>query len=203
AAEVQRIHGVPIQIRVGVNAGEVVVRAISTDLHMDYSAIGQTTHLAARMEQMAMPGSILITQAVLGLAEGYVQVTPLGPVPVKGLTEPVAVFELVGASGSQRRFQVTAVRGLTQFVGRDTELAVLLQAVERAETGAGQVVALIGEAGVGKSRLVYELLHALQTQGWRILESGAVSYGQTVPYLPVIDLLRRYTTVEERDDPRV
>ena len=98
AAEVQRTHGVPIQMRVGLNAGEVVVRAIGNDLHMDYSAIGQTTHLAARMEQMAMPGSILLTQAVLGFAEAYVQVTPLGPVPVKGLTEPVAVFALTGAS---------------------------------------------------------------------------------------------------------
>jgi class 3 adenylate cyclase/tetratricopeptide (TPR) repeat protein len=202
ATEVQRTYGVPIQIRVGLNAGEVVVRAIGNDLHMDYSAIGQTTHLAARMEQMAMPGSILMTQAVLGLVEGYVQATPLGPVPVKGLTEPVAVFELVGASGIQRRFQATAVRGLTHFVGRDTELAVLLQAMERAAAGTGQVGALIGEAGVGKSRLVYELLQASQTQGWRILESAAVSYGQAVPYLPVIDLLRRYTTIEERDDPR-
>src|SRR6266540_4340902 len=117
AVEVQRTHGVPLQMRVGVNAGEVVVRAIGNDLHMDYSAIGQTTHLAARMEQMAMPGSILITQAVLGLAEGYVQVSPLGPVPVKGLDAPVAVFELVGASGMRRRLQVTAARGLTCFVG--------------------------------------------------------------------------------------
>jgi class 3 adenylate cyclase len=169
ATEVQRTYGVPIQIRVGLNAGEVVVRAIGNDLHMDYSAIGQTTHLAARMEQMAMPGSILMTQAVLGLVEGYVQATPLGLIPVKGLTEPVAVFELVGASGIQRRFQATAVRGLTHFVGRDTELAALLQAMERAAAGTGQVVALIGEAGVGKSRLVYELLHVPQTQGWRIL----------------------------------
>jgi class 3 adenylate cyclase len=94
AAEVQRTKGVPVQIRVGLNAGEVVVRAIGNDLHMDYSAIGQTTHLAARMEQMAMPGSILMTRAVLGLAEGWVQVTPLGPVPVKGLDAPVEVFEL-------------------------------------------------------------------------------------------------------------
>jgi predicted ATPase/class 3 adenylate cyclase len=203
AAEVQRTHGVPLQMRVGMNAGEVVVRAIGNDLHMDYSAIGQTTHLAARMEQMAMPGSILITQAVRSLAEGYVQVNPLGPVPVKGLTEPVVVFALVDARGIQRRFQATAVRGLTQFVGRETELAALLQAVERAATGAGQVVALVGEAGVGKSRLVYELLHVPQTQGWRLLESAAVSYGQAVPYVPVIDLLRRYSTVEERDDPRV
>src|SRR6516165_6289618 len=112
AAEVQRTKGVPVQIRVGLNAGEVVVRAIGNDLHMDYSAIGQTTHLAARMEQMAMPGSILMTRAVLGLAEGWVQVTPLGPVPVKGLDAPVEVFELVSASGLRRRLQTAAVRGL-------------------------------------------------------------------------------------------
>src|SRR5712691_7640174 len=95
AAEVQRSHGVPVQIRVGLHAGAVVVRTIGSDLHMDYTAVGQTTHLAARMEQMAMPGSILLTQAALSLVEGYVQVTPLGPVPVKGLAAPVDVFELV------------------------------------------------------------------------------------------------------------
>ena len=98
ADEIQRTHGVPIQIRVGLNAGEVVVRAIGSDLHMDYSAVGQTTHLAARMEQMAMPGSVLTTAATLRLVEGLVQVKALGPVPVKGLVEPVEVFELVGAS---------------------------------------------------------------------------------------------------------
>jgi class 3 adenylate cyclase len=149
AAEVQRTHGVPVQIRVGVNAGEVVVRAIGNDLHMDYSAIGQTTHLAARMEQMAMPGSILMTRAVLGLAEGFVQVTPLGPVPVKGLDTPVEVFELVSASGLRRRLQTAAVRGLTRFVGRDTEFAALVHALGRAGAGHGQVVALVGEAGSG------------------------------------------------------
>src|SRR5437867_12773587 len=112
AAEVQRTHGVPVQIRVGLNAGEVVVRAIGSDLHMDYTAVGQTTHLAARMEQMAMPGSILVTAEVLRLAEGYVQVKPLGPVPVTGLAAPVDVFELVGASGVRRRLQAMAARGL-------------------------------------------------------------------------------------------
>ena len=155
-AEVQRTHGVPVQIRVGLNAGEVVVRPIGNDLHMDYSAVGQTTHLAARMEQMAMPGSILITPAVLRLVEGFVQVTPLGPVPVKGFAEPVEVFELSGASALRRRLQAAAARGLTRFVGRQPELEALQQALARAEAGHGQVVALVGEAGVGKSRLVYE-----------------------------------------------
>ena len=111
ATEVQRRHGVPVQIRVGLHAGEVVVRAIGSDLHMDYTAVGQTTHLAARMEQMALPGSILLTQAVLSLADGYVQVMPLGPMPVKGVAAPVEVFELVGASGIRRRLQATVARG--------------------------------------------------------------------------------------------
>jgi class 3 adenylate cyclase len=202
ATEVQRSHGVPVQIRVGLNAGEVVVRAIGSDLHMDYTAVGQTTHLAARMEQMAMPGSILLTQAVLSLAEGYVQVTSLGPMPVKGLAASVDVFELVGASGIRRRLQATAARGLTRFVGRDTECAALVQALERAGAGHGQVVAVVGEAGVGKSRLVYECLHAHGIQGWLVVESASVSYGKATPYGPVIDVLKRYSHVEEHDDTR-
>jgi tetratricopeptide (TPR) repeat protein len=202
ATEVQRRHGVPVQIRVGLNAGEVVVRAIGSDLHMDYTAVGQTTHLAARMEQMAMPGSILLTQAVLSLAEGYVQAMPLGPVPVKGLAAPLDVFELVSASGIRRRLQATAARGLTRFVGRDTEVTALGQALERAGAGHGQVVAVVGEAGVGKSRLVYECVHSHHTQGWQVLESASVSYGKATPYFPVLDLLRHYAHLEERDDPR-
>jgi class 3 adenylate cyclase len=122
AEEVQRTQGVPLQMRVGLNSGEVVVRAIGNDLHMDYSAVGQTTHLAARMEQMAMPGSLLITRAVLELVEGYVQVRPLGPVPVRGLDTLVEVFELVGASGIRWRLQASAARGLTRFIGRQQEL---------------------------------------------------------------------------------
>src|SRR5262249_54202877 len=150
---------VEVQIRVGLNSGEVVVRAIGNDLLMDYSAIGQTTHLAARMEQLAVPGSIRLTTETLRLAEGLVQVTALGPGPVKGLAEPVEVCGLVGASALRRRLQVAAARGLTRFVGRQGELAVLHQALAQAWAGHGQVVAAVGEAGVGKSRLMYECLH--------------------------------------------
>jgi class 3 adenylate cyclase/tetratricopeptide (TPR) repeat protein len=202
AEEVRRRHGMALQLRVGLHAGEVVVRAIGNDLHMDYSAVGQTTHLAARMEQLATPGSILLTAATLRLVEGLVQVNALGPVPVKGLTGPVEVFELAGASALRRRLQAAAARGLTRFVGRQTELAALHQALERAGAGHGQVVALVGEAGVGKSRLVYELLHSHQMQGWRVLESASVSYGKATPYFPVLELLRHYGHVEEHDDAR-
>ena len=199
---VRRTHGITVQIRVGLNSGEVIVRAIGNDLHMDYSAIGQTTHLAARMEQLATPGSILLAADTLRLAEGFIQVNALGPVPVKGLTEPVEVFELVGVTSVRRRLQAAAARGLTRFVGRETELAVLTQALERAGTGHGQVVAIVGEAGVGKSRLVYECLHSHRTQGWRVLEAASVSYGKATPYFPVIDLLKRYAQVDDPDDTR-
>ena len=199
---VRRAHGIELRIRVGLNAGEVVVRAIGNDLHMDYSAVGQTTHLAARMEQLATPGTIRLTAATLRLVEGLVQVQALGPIPVKGLTEPVEVFELLGASALRRRLQAAAARGLTRFVGREAELAALRQALDQAGAGHGQVVAVVGEAGVGKSRLVYECVHAHYTQGWRVLESASVSYGKATPYFPVVDLLKRYAHVEDADEPR-
>ena len=213
SAEVRRMHGVEVQIRVGLNSGEVVVRAIGNDLHMDYSAIGQTTHMAARMEQIATPGSIRLTAETLRLAEGLIQVTALGPVPVRGLADPVEVFELVGASTVWRRFQAAATRGLTRFVGRQMEIEALQQALARAATGHGHIVAMVGEAGVGKSRLVYEFVHwrdcvgagrspSHHLTGWRALESASVSYGKAIPYFPVLDLLKRYVHVEESDDLR-
>lgn len=199
---VRREHGLEIQIRVGLNSGEVVVRAIGNDLHMDYSAIGQTTHLAARMEQLAPPGTVRLTADTLRLAEGWVQVTPLGPVPVKGLPAPVEVFELVGAVLARTRLQALSARGLTPFVGRQAELAVLHQALQQAAAGHGQVVAVVGEPGVGKTRLFHEFTQGSPTQGWLLLESRSTSYGKATPYLPVIDLLKAYFRLEDRDDAR-
>jgi class 3 adenylate cyclase/predicted ATPase len=202
AEGVQKTEGIPIQIRVGLYSGEVVVRSIGSDLKMDYTAVGQTTHLAARMEQMAMPGSILMTADTLALTEGYVQVKPLGPVNVKGLNEPVEVYEVMGAGPVRSRLQAAAARGLTRFVGRSAEFETLCQALERAGAGHGQVVALVGEPGVGKSRLFWEFTHSRRTVDWLILESGSVSYGKATPYLPLIDLLKAYFKITNRDDQR-
>jgi class 3 adenylate cyclase/tetratricopeptide (TPR) repeat protein len=202
AEGVRRTEGVPIQIRVGLNTGEVVVRSIGSDLKMDYTAVGQTTHLAARMEQMTTPGAILITPVTLRLAEGYVQVKSLGPVNVKGLPEPVEVYEVTGVGATRSRLQAAAARGLTRFVGRDAETEQLRKALEQARSDHGQVVGVVGEAGLGKSRLFFEFIHSHRTQGWLILESGSVSYGKATPYLPVIDLLKAYFKIQDRDEQR-
>jgi class 3 adenylate cyclase/tetratricopeptide (TPR) repeat protein len=202
AEQARREHGALVHVRVGVNSGEVVVRSVGSDLRLDYTAVGQTTHLAARMEQMAMPGSILITAGTLRLAEGYVEVDPLGPVPVKGLPGPVEAYEVRGAGSVRTRLQASAARGLSRFVGRDAEMEQLRTAQEQATAGHGQVVAVVGEPGVGKSRLFYEFVRSHRTRGWLILESASVSYGKATAYLPVIDLLKSYFRIEPRDDAR-
>jgi class 3 adenylate cyclase/tetratricopeptide (TPR) repeat protein len=200
--EVRRVHGVEVQIRVGLNSGEVVVRSIESDLRMDYTAVGQTTHLAARMEQLATPGTIRLTANTLALAEGYVEVKSIGPIPVKGLAEPVEVYELMGAGAARTRLQAARARGLTRFVGRDTELDQLRRAAEEARRGRGRIVAVVGEPGVGKSRLFYEFIHSHHVRDWLILEAGSVSYGKATPYLPLADFLRSYFKIDARDNTR-
>jgi len=154
------------------------------------------------MEQMAMPGTIVLAPATLQLAEGYVQVVARGPVAIKGLRDPIEVYELTGASASRSRLQAAAARGLTKLVGRSAELAQLAHALERAHAGHGHVVAIVGEAGVGKSRLAWEFTHGHRTQGWLIVESTSVSYGKATAFLPLIDLLRAYFQIETRDEAR-
>ena len=202
AEDIRRSEGIPIQIRVGLNSGEVVVRSIGSDLRMEYTVVGQTANVAARMEQMAVPGSILISPDTLTLAEGYVQVKPLGPLKVKGLELPLEVFEVAGAATVRTRLDAAAARGLTRFVGRDGELDQLRQALERARSGHGQVVAVVGEPGVGKSRLYWEFTHSYRTQGWLIVESRSVSYGKATAFLPIIELLRVYFQIEAGDEAR-
>ena len=186
ADEVRRAHGLAVQIRVGLNSGEVVVRAIGNDLHMDYSAVGQTTHLAARMEQLATPGSILLTAATLRLVEGFVQVSALGPVPVKGLRRARR-----GLRAARGQCRPPALAG-----GGAARAHPLCRAAARSSRrctrrwsgpvpGTARWWRVVGEAGVGKSRLVYEFVHSHRTQGWLVLESASVSYGKATPYFPV------------------
>jgi class 3 adenylate cyclase/tetratricopeptide (TPR) repeat protein len=198
--ELRRRFGVSAQIRVGLNSGEVVVRGIGNDLRMDYSAVGQTTHLAARMEQLASPGSILVTEAFVRLTEGYLHVKPHGLTTVKGVAEAVDVFELTDAEPTHARFQ-SAARGLTRFVGRQDEFNELTKALERAGSGHGRAVAVIGEPGVGKSRLFYEFVDSSRTGGWRILETGSVSFSKAQAYQPLRELLREFFRIAGHDQP--
>jgi AAA ATPase domain/Adenylate and Guanylate cyclase catalytic domain len=202
ADALRRVEGIPVRIRVGLNSGEVVVRSIGSDLHMDYTAVGQTAHLAARMEQMADPGTILMTGDTLRLAEGFIVAQSLGPVGVKGLVAAVDTFALTGAGSARSRFQVSAARGLTRFVGREVQMDALLEAVEQARSGHGQVAAIVGEPGVGKSRLSWEVMTSLHTEGYLTLEAASASYGKATGFGPVIDLLRTYFQIEPRDDGR-
>jgi len=199
----RQVEGVPIRIRVGLNSGDVVVRAIASDLRMDYTAVGPTTHLAARMEQLADPGTILLTPDTLGLAEGYIDVRSIGPTAVKGLVGPIEVYEMLGASTVRSPFAAATTRGLTKFVGRKDEMEQLSQALDHAKAGHGQVVAVVGEPGVGKSRLYYEFGHSHRVQDCLVIESVSVSYGKATAYLPVIELLRNYFRIEGPDDARV
>src|SRR4029453_5244447 len=200
AEETRDRHGVNIQIQVGLDSGEVVVRAIGSDLHLDYSAVGQTTHLAARMQELASPGSIFVTRATLELVQGHVSVKPRGS--MKGLADEVEVYEVTGEAPRRSWFPAAVARELARLVGRDGELKQLQEALARGGRGGGPVVAVIGEPGMGKSRLVWEIARSHRTHGWLILRTTAVSYRKTTPYLPVVDLLKDYLQVGERDTLR-
>ncbi len=205
--------GQDIHIRVGLNSGEVVVRAIGSDLHVDYTAVGLTTHLAARMEQVADPGSTFLTPSTVRLVEGFVEVKPRGSMPVKGLAAPVEVSELTGATSARSRLQARAGRDLTRFVGREAEAAQLARALDRARGAQGQVVAVVGEPGVGKSRLFWEFVYSSGYLGperiadvrqssadVRIIRGHSVSYGKATPWFVVVDLMRDYFQIEPSDD---
>jgi len=199
AEGVQRTEGIPIQIRVGMNSGEVVVRSIGSDLHMDYTAVGQTTHLAARMEQMAMPGSIRVSEHTHKLTEGYFQFRGLGAAQVKGLSEPLDIYEVLDVGPLRTRLQVAARRGLVRFVGRQAEMEQKRRALDLARAGHGQIVAVMGEPGVGKSRLCYES-KLISEGGCLILATFSVSHGKAYPYLPLIELLKEYFKITPQDD---
>jgi len=199
--EVQRSLGLPLLIRVGLNSGEVVVRSIGSDLSFTYTAVGQTVHLAARMEQMAKPASILATDHTVALARGRVTTRPLGPVPVRGLQAPVEVHEVNGAVPIRSRLDAaSAGRARSPLMGREAELTRLDGALDAMLAGSGQVVSMVGEAGVGKSRLCLEFARRCRARGCLVIEAPAVSYGRAAGYRPGVELHRRYFQVEAGDD---
>jgi predicted ATPase/class 3 adenylate cyclase len=192
----------PLSVRVGVNSGEVVVRSIQTgDAHTEYTPIGHSISLAARLQTLAAPGSVVIGESVRKFVEGYFQLKALGAGRIKGVSEPVEVFEVTGLGPLRTRLQRSAGRGLTKFVGREREMEALKHAAEQARGGRGQIAAAIAEPGVGKSRLFYEF-KATSQLGWMVLETFSVSHGKASAYLPVIDLLRNYFDISIIDDER-
>jgi class 3 adenylate cyclase/predicted ATPase len=202
SAKVIADGGMPIEARVGVNTGEVVVRSITTGAgQTEYTPIGHTTNLASRMQAVASTGSIAISEQTRRLVEGYFQLKPRGPTRVKGLSEPVNVYEVTGLGPLRTRLQRAAGRGLTKFVGREREMEALKHAAEQAKSGHGQIVAAMAEPGVGKSRLYFEF-KATSQSGWMVLETFSVSHGKASAYLPVIDLLRNYFRIAGEDDER-
>ena len=185
-----------LHIGVGMNSGEVVVRSIDIDLNIDYSAIGHTTHLAARMQELAGPGVVLLSRSTLRQVEGFVQVESVGLVHVKGISQPIDAYSLTGVTTARTRVQAGAARGLTPLVGRTAEIDLFNKLVQQVNAGRGQILAMIGEPGIGKSRLVHEFTRHQLPSGWIVLEATSVSYGKATPYFPLIEMLRRYFGIE-------
>ncbi|WP_175856485.1 adenylate/guanylate cyclase domain-containing protein [Burkholderia anthina] len=195
-------EGIPLQIRVGVHTGEVVVRSIRTDdLHTDYDPLGHTIHIASRIEGIATPTSILVSESTHKLAEGYFEFNALGATQLKGIPAPLCVYEVLGLGALRTRLQLAAHRGLARFVGRETEMEHLNRALETMRAGQGRVVGVVGEAGVGKSRLFHEFKERSR-RGALVLETFSVSHGKAFSNLPLIELLKNYFQITTQDDER-
>ena len=197
-AAVQRQWGVPFQMRLGLNTGTVVVGRIGDDLRMDYTAQGDTTNLAARMQQMAAPGGIWVAQATYRVARDAFEWQALGAQGVKGKVEAVAVYELRGRQAVHSRFDVLARRGLTPLVGRESERQHLLEVWAQAQQGQGHVLSIVGEAGLGKSRLLYEFKQRLLQQGARCIEGTCFTYGESISYLPFLEVVQAMCNLEPK-----
>jgi class 3 adenylate cyclase/tetratricopeptide (TPR) repeat protein len=198
AEELKRTRGIPFAVRMGLNSGEVVVGKIGDDLRMDYTAQGSTVGLAARLQELAEPGSVYLTEDTAELARGYFELRDLGSFELEGSRAPLRVHELQGLGRLRTRFDLSRARGLSPFVGRDDELAQLEAAFERASAGQGGVVSIVAEAGTGKSRLCHEFLESCRARGIRTSESHCLSHARAVPLLPIIETIRSY--FELRDD---
>jgi class 3 adenylate cyclase/tetratricopeptide (TPR) repeat protein len=202
-ADEQRLeHGLGFSVRMGLNSGEVVVGKIGDDLRMDYTAQGHTVGLAARMEQMAEPGKALLTGHTAKLVTGYFQLRDLGESRIKGLSAPLHVFELEGGGRVRTRLDVSHARGFAKFVGRQTEMAALEAALERAIAGNAQVVGVVAEAGTGKSRLCYEFAERCRGREIPVYGAHGVAHGKGLPLLPVLEFFRNYFGITEHDTAR-
>ena len=199
--QLRREKGLELRLRMGLNTGPVVVGRIGDDLRMDYTAVGDTTNLAARMQAQAEPGSIILTAPTHRLVEGYVRSYPVGFLQVKGRSEPVAAYRAIGRKRARTRMELAAERGLTRLAGRERELSLLHDRLARAKEGRGQVVAIVGEPGIGKSRLLYEFRRSLEGERVTWLEGRCLPYAQSTPYLAVQEILRASFQIEEGDNP--
>ncbi len=191
AEDVRQVHGIEFRMRMGINTGPVVVGAIGRDLRMDYTAVGDTTNLAARLLAIAKPGQIVTSRGTQHTRDRFFTFEDLGDFQVKGKTEPVRVYGVTGKR-RQTRLEASRERGFSPLVGRERELELLNAAWKRAAGGQGAIVLLSGEAGVGKSRLLYEFLGRLDATGTFEVETTCVSYGRSMAYRPIVELLRRY-----------
>ena len=199
ADELRRDHGMSFSVRIGINSGEVIVGRIGDDLRMDYTAQGHTVGLAARVESLAAPNSAYLTEHTAGLVSGYFDLRDLGEFAIKGMRDPIRVYELQGVGQARTRLDVSRARGFSRFVGRAAEMQQLESAFEQVCDGHSRVVGVIGEAGAGKSRLFYEFLARRRNEGVEVLEARCAAHGQMIPYLPVLDLLRSYFGVTDQD----
>jgi tetratricopeptide (TPR) repeat protein len=203
-SEVKQPTPIKFQFRVGLNTGPVVVGRINDNLDMDYTALGDTVNLAARMQQVAEPGSVYLSESTYHIVHRYFELQPLEILEVKGKAEPVVAYRVVREKPVGTRLETTAEQGLTPFVGRDQELAMLKGYLERAKSGQGQVVFISGVAGIGKSRLLHEFRRFSLDKGVTLMEGHCISYGRVIPYLPIIDIIKRNFGVEEgENDARI
>ena len=203
ATELKREHGVTFSTRMGLHSGDVVVGKIGDDLRMDYTAQGQSVGLAQRMESLASPDTCYMTDATATLTAGYFELEALGEFRVKGVGEPLPVHRLVGIGTATSRFDISRARGLTRFVGRDSDMAILDRALEQAKAGHGQVVGIVAEAGTGKSRLSFEFVERCRATGMTVNQGTGLAHGKNLPYLPMLQVFRGYYGIEERDDDRM
>jgi class 3 adenylate cyclase/tetratricopeptide (TPR) repeat protein len=203
AAELRRAQGLNFSTRIGINSGEVVAGAIGADGEGEYTAIGHTVGLAQRMEALAEPGKAFLTESTAALAAGFLELKELGEFEIKGASQPVDVFELTGVGAARSRLDLSRERGFSRFVGRDEEMAVLEEALERAGAGKGAVVGIKAEAGVGKSRLTYEFSEQCRERGIEVFEAQAQSHGKSTPFMPVLQMLRAYFGIADGDADRI